>query len=94
MIAAEGIRTQAQNREKAATLLDLARKTQFERSNAIQESSLSDQVDRLRADTKIARTRWRIMKNVVAAVIVGSGVNWAADDNLRDIVLDEEDEGD
>ncbi len=91
---AENIRALAQNRETATTLLNLANQTKSKRANAIRDSNSSNQVKRLRADTKIARTRWRIMKSVVAAIIVGSGIDWAADTELRDLVLDEEDEGD
>lgn len=91
---AENIRALRQNREAATTLLDLANQTKVQRSNALQESSSSRPLERLQADTKIAKTRWRIMKSVVAAIVVGSGVDWAANDELRDLVLDEEDEGD
>ena len=91
---AENIRAQRQNRETAATLLNVANQTKVQRTDALQDSNLSNQMERLRADTKTARTRWIIMKRVVAAVIVGSGIHWAADDEWRDIVLDDEDEGD
>ena len=93
LVEVENIRTMAQNRGKAVTLLDLAGQTKVQRSNAVQESSLGNQLEKVRADTNTAKIRWRIMKSVTAAVIVGSGINWAANDELRDLVLDDEDEG-
>ena len=90
---AENIRALAQNRESATTLINLANQNEMQRNNAIRDSGLGNQVERLRADTRIARTRWKIMKSVVSAVIVGSGMDWAAHDELRDLVLDEEVEG-
>ena len=94
LIEAENIRAQTKNRGTVATLLDLANQIKIQRANALKMCKLSNQLERLQADTKIAKSRWRIMKSVVAAVIVGSGINWAADDDLRDIVLDDEEEGD
>ncbi len=91
---AENIRALRQHRETATTLLNLANQTKIQRNNAIQGSGSSKQLERLQADTEIANTRWRIMKSVVAAIVVGSGVDWAANDELRDLVLDEEDEED
>jgi len=42
----------------------------------------------------MAKKRWRIMKSVVAAIIAGSGVDWARNNDLRNLVLDEEIEAD
>lgn len=91
---AKNMRAQREHRETATTLLNLANHTKNQRNGAIHGSGSSKQLERLQADTKIAHTRWRIMKSVVAAIVVGSGVDWAANDGLRDLVLDEEDEED
>jgi len=94
LVEAENIRALTQNRERATMLMDLAKQTKMQRINALHESRLNNQVEKVQTATKVARIRWRIMKSVVAAVIVGSGIDWAADDELRDLVLDDEDEGD
>ena len=89
---AENLRVMTQNRVKAITLLDLAKETKLYRSSAIEASDLKNRLKDIQAQTNIAKTRWRTMKNVVAAVVVGSGIDWATNDQLRDLVLDTEDE--
>ena len=34
-----------------------------------------------------ARMKWEVMRNTVQAVIVGSGVDWARDERLREAVM-------
>ena len=67
---------------------------QAQREEAMADPRLSMQIEQVRADRKIAKKRWRIMKSVVAAVIAGSGMDWAHSDTLRDLVLDSEDDTD
>jgi hypothetical protein len=40
-------------------------------------------------DEREARRKWRIMKGLVAGVVVGSGVQWVEDEELVELVLDE-----
>lgn len=80
------------NRVLTAALLALLRTVQAQRDEVTKDPKFSAELDKLRNDTATARQRWRIMKSVVAAVIAGSGVDWAQDDTLRDLVLDEETE--
>lgn len=92
MLSADNIRAMEKNRALTATLLVLAKKVQAQRDEIMMDPRFSAQLDGLRIDAATARQRWRIMKSVVAAVIAGSGVNWARDDTLRDLVLDDENE--
>ena len=94
MLSADNIRAMEKNRALTATLLALVQKVQAQRDGFTKDEGFSTQLYRLREDTATARQRWRIMKSVVAAVIAGSGVDWARDDSLRDLVLDEEKEAD
>ena len=94
LVEAENIRAFTQNRARVAILIDLANKTKMQRTNALHGSRLNNQIEKVQNDTKVARIRWRIMKSVVAAVIVGSGIDWAGNDELRDLVLDDEDDED
>ena len=87
---ADSVRTMDENRALTATLLSLTRKIRAQRDKAISDARLSVQLDQVRADTAIARKRWRIMKSVVAAVVAGSGVDWARDKTLRELALDED----
>lgn len=93
-LSADNIRAMEKNRALTTTLLALAKKVQDQRDEVTQDQRFSAELDGLRHDTATARQRWRIMKSVVAAVIAGSGVDWARDDTLRDLVLDEEEEAD
>ena len=90
----EVLRTMQQNRALTTTLLGLTNKMQAQREEALADPRLSMQIEQVRADTNIAKKRWRIMKSVVAAVIAGSGVDWAHSDTLRELVLDSEDDAD
>lgn len=72
-------------------MLDLAGKLKAQNIDEIDDPELRTQLDDLRGDIKESKARWRIMKSVVAAIIAGSGVDWARDGDLRDLVLDEED---
>ena len=90
----EVLRTTEQNQALTTTLLGLSNKMQAQREEAMADPGLSMQIEQVRADTNLAKKRWRIMKSVVAAVIAGSGVDWAHSDTLRDLVLDSEDDAD
>lgn len=50
------------------------------------------EVSRLEDEVRTSRQRWRVVKGVASAVVAGSGVDWARDDVLCDIVLDPVDE--
>lgn len=59
---------------------------------AIQGSHLTDQAEQCKLDHETAKKLWRTMKSVVAAIIAGSGINWARDSELKRLVLEEEEE--
>jgi hypothetical protein len=46
------------------------------------------EIERLEADVKTSRQKWKLIKGTASAVVAGSGVDWAGDANLRAIVLD------
>jgi len=92
MVEADNIKTMNRNRELASTLLDITRKGQDLRHQAMEESGARARLIRLVRETATAKNRWRIMKSVVGAVVAGSGVDWARSDNLKDLVLDDESE--
>lgn len=50
------------------------------------------QLDDLEESLKVSKRKWRIMKGTASATIVGSGVDWARDPNLLEVVLDDEGE--
>ena len=91
-LSADNIRAMERNRSLTATLLTLAKKVQARQDEVSRDARFGAQLDELRQDAATARQRWRIMKSVVAALVAGSGIDWAGDDNLRDLVVDEENE--
>ena len=58
------------------------------------DPKLREGLEELEASAKASRQRWRVLKSLVSGVVVGSGADWARDEELRDMVLDSEDEDD
>ena len=94
MLSADNLRARGKNRVLTKTLLTLTEKVEAQGDEVTKNPRFGAQLDELRHDAATARRRWRIMKSVVAAVVAGSGVDWAGDATLQDLVLDEEDEVD
>ena len=89
---AQNISLSRKNRAQTETLLDLTTNLQTQRAEDISNPMLRSQLQDLKEETKTSRARWRIMKSVIAAVIVGSGIDWARNNELLELVLDD-DEG-
>lgn len=58
----------------------------------LQDENLKSQMDHLEAELKTTKAKWETMKNIASAMVVGSGLDWADDDMLRALVLDESDD--
>lgn len=58
----------------------------------ITDPKLKAQLQDLEADQKKSRARWETIKGIASAAVVASGVDWARDDALRELVLDESDD--
>jgi hypothetical protein len=80
------------NKELAQTLLDFAEEMKSQSIEEIEDPKLRAQLQELDSRVQMARRRWRIMKSVVAGMVVESGINWANDAMLRELVMDDEDE--
>lgn len=78
------------NRNLAASLVDLTEQIKAQRIAAIKDSDLIDQAEQSKLDHETAKKLWRTMKSVVAAIIAGSGIDWARNSDLKRLVLDEE----
>ena len=50
----------------------------------------SSELLQLKASVKESRQRWKLIKGAASAIVVGSGVDWARDAALLEIVLDPE----
>jgi hypothetical protein len=78
------------NVELSNEMLSLADQANANGKNDIKDPKVRAELDRLEAEMKTSKQRWRVMKNTASAVIVGSGVDWARDTKLLEIVLDDD----
>ena len=81
------------NKDLASQLLTLTAELRTRKQTACSNPQFSAGIAKQRDEASIAMKRWRSMKSVVAAIVTGSGVDWARDEGLRELVLDDEDEG-
>lgn len=86
----QSIALTAQNQELAATMLGLAAEVQQSRTEDVDDPALRHRLQQLDREVRVARRDWRVMKSVVSAVVAGSGINWARDEALAELVLDDE----
>jgi hypothetical protein len=91
MLQAENIKAMQHNRELAATVWDLAGELRTQDPESIDDIELRERLETLRREGKDSRRRFRMLKSLASGMVVGSGVDWAEDAKLRDIVLDSED---
>ncbi|KAL5118047.1 hypothetical protein ACEQ8H_004034 [Pleosporales sp. CAS-2024a] len=81
------------NREMAAEMLALAEEMKAQSAKDIEDPRLRDQISAVEKELKESRRRMKTLKGVLSAMIVGSGINWAADDGLSQLVMDDEEDG-
>jgi small-conductance mechanosensitive channel len=85
------IETNRKNRELSKILLALAEDMKEQSTEDIEDVRLREQVKSVERDVKESRRRMQTLKGILSAMIVGSGVNWAADQDLQELVMDDED---
>ena len=92
-VESQSLRSGRENAELTAQLLELVREVNRNKAvDALDEDSRAE-IQRLEQSVKIARQKWRVVKGTASAIVAGSGVDWAGDAELKDIVLDAEDDG-
>lgn len=84
------IQATKRNQELASQLLELAAQESSWR-DALVDQRLQSQIAEAEKQHKAARGKWDTMKNIASALVAGSGVDWARDEQLRALVLDEVD---
>jgi len=87
-IESEHMVTARKNAELATTMLALAEEADTQRKEDIDDPKARQQLDELEVSMKTSRQRWRIMKGTAGGTIAGSGLDWARDPKLLEIVLD------
>lgn len=89
-IEVEHILVARKNTELATTMIALAEEASTQKKDDIKDPKTREQLDELEQALKTSRQRWRIMKGTASAVVAGSGMDWARDEVLRELVLDNE----
>ncbi|KAF3764876.1 hypothetical protein M406DRAFT_42447 [Cryphonectria parasitica EP155] len=90
-VEGETLRACRKNRELAGEVLRLAKEADRDREGAIADDpAAKEQIEALEARLRASRQRWRVIKGTAAGIVAGSGVDWVADSELRDVVLDPE----
>ncbi|KAK6066477.1 hypothetical protein SCUP234_03983 [Seiridium cupressi] len=92
-VETQSMRLSRQNVDLAAEVLELAEEANKQKDAPVDDPEQAEEIAQLEDEVKSSRQRWRVMKATASAIIAGSGVNWAADPELKSIVLDEDDDG-
>lgn len=87
----ENIQINQENQELVRQLLELTKEDDTWRDR-LQDADLASELDGLEADLKTRKRKWEVLKNIASAMVVGSGLNWADDEKLCALVLDESDD--
>lgn len=87
----ENIQINRENQELVRQLLELTTEDNSWRDK-LQHAELEAQLEESEAEFKTRKARWEVMKNIASAMVVGSGLNWADDEKLCALVLDESDD--
>ena len=77
------------NQKLASTLLGLAEEAKPEARDETINPELKRQLDELEGEIELGKSRWIVLKSVIGAVIAGSGIDWARDERLRELVKDD-----
>lgn len=91
-VESEHIILARKNVELTTSMLKLAEEASTLNKEDIKDPELRAEIDQLEEGLRTSRQRWKIMKNTTSAVIAGSGVDWARDSTLRELVLDNDDD--
>ncbi|KAF3483809.1 uncharacterized protein GIQ15_03133 [Arthroderma uncinatum] len=78
-----------QNQELVQSLLEL---TNSEKSpeDEISDPQLKEELDSLKTENRQKKADWTRVKRIVSASIAASGVDWASDEKLENLVLDDD----
>ncbi|EPS29843.1 hypothetical protein PDE_04793 [Penicillium oxalicum 114-2] len=80
-----------ENQELVRELLELTKDDSSWRER-LEDTNLKSQLDQLEKEYRRSKAKWDTMKNIASAIVVSSGLDWANDDTLRALVLDESDD--
>lgn len=86
------IKANSKNKELAKRVLELASEVKAPTVKDITDATLAAQLQILEGEVRDERRKWRVLKNAVAGIIVGSGIDWSENEELQNLVMDDEEE--
>lgn len=92
-LESQNLQMRRKNVDLATQVLSLAAEVNQRNNQTVNNPKQAEDLANLQKDVNISRQRWRTMKATSSAIVAGSGVNWSEDDQLRSIVLDNNDDG-
>lgn len=90
IVQSEVLRASRRNTDLAAELLGLTDEVKRRKGAPVEDPVRQREMRTLEEEVAASRARWRVVKGVASGVVAGSGVDWARDERLRDVVLDPE----
>ncbi|KAL6868617.1 centromere protein H (CENP-H) domain-containing protein [Trichoderma novae-zelandiae] len=91
-VQVQSIRVCRDNVKLTTQVFELAEQAKQHKAVRLDNPDVQREMGKLTREVKASRQRWKVMKGVASGIVAGSGVDWAADEELRTIVLDPEDE--
>lgn len=85
----ENMKINDENQKLVRKLFEYTEPHEETGKNLITDPKLKEKVEEVEAENKRKKADWVTMKRIVSAIIVASGVDWASDEILRELVLDE-----
>ena len=88
----ENVDAMGENKILAGRMLELAGAVRTEKVEEVRDARVRGQLEQLEDEVQQVRREWRVWKSLVGGIVAGSGVDWAGDERLLEVVMDEEDE--
>lgn len=87
----ENLRINQENQELVQRLLELTKQDETWREK-LKDAKILSRLEALETEFKSSKAKWDTIKNIASAMVVGSGLNWADDEQLQALVVDESDD--
>ncbi|OBT73275.1 hypothetical protein VF21_08427 [Pseudogymnoascus sp. 05NY08] len=89
-VEAERVVLSRSNTELAGRMVGLAEEVEGQKKGDITDPDMRGRIEEMEREVRRSRQRWRLMKGVASGVVAGSGMDWARDEKLRALVLEED----
>ncbi|KFY18378.1 hypothetical protein V493_08668 [Pseudogymnoascus sp. VKM F-4281 (FW-2241)] len=89
-VEAERVVLSRSNTELTGRMVGLAEQVEVQKKGDITDPELRGRIEEMEREVRKSRQRWRLMKGVASGVVAGSGIDWARDEKLRALVLEED----